>query len=85
MAHIETWYRCPVCNQAYGSQGEAIDCRNDHLIVSERWAVGKGGKAVRINDNCSINGYGGINWALKEADMSDLVEVRNLQLKERNS
>lgn len=63
MAHIETWYRCPVCKQAFGIQVDAIKCRNEHPILSERWAVGKEGKAVRIYDNCSIDGFGGENWA----------------------
>lgn len=71
MAHVETWYRCPVCHQAFGSQSEAIKCRNDHPIISEKWATGKNGKAVRIQDNCSLNGMGGLYWALKEADMDD--------------
>lgn len=82
MAHIETLYRCSIYNQAFGSQVDAIKCRNAHPILFERWAVGKGGKAVRIYDNCSIDGVGGVNWALKEADMSDLIEVRKQQLEE---
>jgi hypothetical protein len=83
MAHIETWYRCPACSQSYGSQREATNCRNAHPIISERWAGGKGGKAVRISENCSIDGYGGLKWALKEADLSDLVEVRKQQLRDK--
>lgn len=82
MAHIETWYRCPVCKQAYERQGDAISCRNAHSVTSERWAIGIEGKAVRINDNCSINGYGGVKWALKEADLSDFIEERKRQLGE---
>lgn len=82
MAHIETWYRCPVCNLAYDKQKEATGCRNAHPVKSERWAVGKDGKAVRIYDNCSLNGYGGVNWALREADLSDFIDERNRQLKE---
>ena len=81
MAHIETWYRCPICNKAHRSQIDAIKCRDAHPIVDEKWAVGKGGKSVRIYDNCSIDGFGGVNWALKEADMSDLIEVRKQQLR----
>lgn len=82
MAHIETWYRCPVCNHPYDSQGEAIKCRNNHPIMSEKLAVGKSGKAVRIYDNCSLNGYGGLNWALKEAELSDNIEERKRQLEQ---
>ena len=48
MAHIVTWYRCPVCNQAYDNEREAMRCRNQHPIRSELWAIGKGGKGVRI-------------------------------------
>ncbi|MGE5631605.1 MAG: hypothetical protein ACM3TR_10985 [Caulobacteraceae bacterium] len=80
MAHIEVWYRCPVCNLAYDNQREAIGCRNAHPVKSERWAVGNGGKAVRISDNCTPDGYGGVNWALREADLSDLIEERKRQL-----
>lgn len=82
MAHIETRYRCPVCNGSYKNQKKAISCRDSHSIRVERWAVGKGGKAVRINENCSIYGYGGVNWALKEADLSDFIEERKRQLEE---
>ena len=82
MAQIETWYRCPVCKKAHSNQGEAIKCRNSHLIITEKWAVGKSGKAVRIYDNCSLNGYGGLNWALKEAELSDDIEERRRQLEQ---
>lgn len=81
MAHIETWFVCPICKRTYGSQADAIKCRNKHPIMAERWAVGKGGKAVRIFDNCSLNGCGGENWALKEADLSDIIETRKQQLR----
>lgn len=82
MAHVEVWYRCPVYNQAYNDQREAIKCRNAHPVRSERWAVGKGGKAVRIFDNCALNGQGGLYWALREADLSDFIEERKRQLEE---
>lgn len=80
MAHIETWYRCP-CGAAYDTQREALHCSAAH-VRSERWAVGKSGKAVRIFENCAPNGRGGENWALREADLSDNVEERRRQLKE---
>lgn len=79
MAHIEIWYRCPVCNAAYTEYIEAVRCRNKHDIISERWAVGKE-KAVRIFDNCAPNGRGGLNWALNEADLSDDIDERKCQL-----
>lgn len=82
MARIETWYRCPTCNRIYDKLKDALSCKNQHQVMSERWAVGKGGKAVRINENCSLNGYGGINWALREADLSDFIDERKRQLKE---
>lgn len=80
MAHIETWWRCP-CGAAHDTQKEAISCAVTH-VKSERWAVGKGGKAVRIFDNCAPDGQHGIKWALQEADLSDVVEVRRRQLAE---
>jgi hypothetical protein len=83
MAHIETRYRCPVCNLAYDNQGEAIGCRNVHPVRLERWAVGKDGKEVRISDNSTLDGYGGVNWALKEADLSDFIEERKRQLERK--
>lgn len=82
MAHIEVWYRCPVCNGSYTTQGEAINCRNAHPIRAERWAVGKGGKAVRIFDNWALNSMHGITGALREADLSDDIEERKRQLEE---
>jgi hypothetical protein len=51
-------------------------------LFIRRWAVGKSGKAVRINDNCSLNGYGGLNWALKEAELSDNIEERKRQIEQ---
>lgn len=83
MAHIEIWYRCPVCNALYDKEPKADKCRNTHPVRAERWAVGKGGKAVRIYDDCTLNGHGGVNWALREADMSDFIEERKRQLEER--
>lgn len=82
MAHIETWYRCPVCQRPYDKQSKAITCRNAHPISAEKWAVGKGGKAVRIFDNCSLDGRGGLRWALKEADLSDNIKERAKQIEE---
>jgi len=82
MAHIETWYSCPVCNRAYNNQGKAIRCRNDHPVREEKWAVGKDRKMVRIFDHCALNGRGGVNWALREADLSDDIKKRAKQLEE---
>lgn len=80
MAHIETWYRCPVCGRAHGTYKEAVICKNKHDIQSEQWAVGTGGKAVRIFDNWAPDSLHGINGAQREADLSDFVEIRKKQL-----
>jgi hypothetical protein len=80
MAHIETWWSCR-CGARYGTQKEATSCAISH-VRSEQWAVGKGGKAVRISANCAPDGMYGVNWALREADLSDLVEERRRQLAE---
>lgn len=82
MAHIKTWYRCPVCKKAYMKQADAIKCRSLHPIIVEEWAVGESGKEVRIHENCSLNGYGGLNWALREAELSDNIQERKLQLEQ---
>lgn len=80
MAHIETYWRCR-CGARYDTQKEAIRCAISH-VRSEQWAVGKGGKAVRIFENHAPNSQHGINWALREADLSDFVEERRRQLAE---
>lgn len=82
MAYIETRYRCPVCNGAHDSHREATKCKNLHPINVERWAVGKGGKAVRIFDNQAPNAAFGVNTALREADLSDDPKERKRQLEE---
>lgn len=79
MAHIETWYRCP-CGAAYGSREEANRCAVRH-VHSERWAVGRGGKAVRIWNNTAPGSMYSSEWALREADLSDNIEERKRQLK----
>lgn len=81
MARIETWHRCPVCHKYFDKQYDAISCRNAHPIETERWAVGKDGKAVRIFDHCALDGCGGLKWALQEADLSDDVKERAKQLR----
>lgn len=76
MAHIEIWYRCPVCKNAYRNEKGAKICRNRHSIITERRAVGKGGKAVRIDEIREEA------WALREADLSDFIVERKRQLRE---
>ncbi|MFA5383976.1 MAG: hypothetical protein WC364_04830 [Eubacteriales bacterium] len=77
MAHIEVWCRCPTCQRLYFKEKEALVCKNSHSIRFERWAVGKTGKAVKINEHCS--GIYGEKWALKEADMGDFNSERKEQ------
>ena len=66
MAHIETWWRC-ICGAAFSTQKEAISCAIRH-VTAEKWAVGKGGKRVRIFDNWASDSCHGINGAMIEAD-----------------
>ncbi len=77
VAHVETWYRCP-CGAKFNTRNEARQCAVSH-IRPEQWAVGRGGKAVRIYENCAPNSMGGIYTALQEADRSDLMPT-NLRL-----
>ena len=77
VAHVETWYRCP-CGAKFNTRNEARQCAVSH-IRPEQWAVGRGGKAVRIYENCAPNSMGGIYTALREADRSDLIPS-NLRL-----
>lgn len=78
MAHIEIWYRCP-CGAHHKTQKEAVKCAAGH-VRAERWAVGKGGKAVRIFENWSEDSMHGASGALREADLSDFIEERRRQL-----
>ena len=78
MAHIETWYRCPVCDRLYDKQKEAITCRNNHPISVEQWAIGKSGKAVKVQENWSD----ATGRAMREADLSDNIHERARQLKD---
>jgi len=71
VAHVETWFCCPICNRAYSEQRDAARCRNQHPIIVERWAIGKSGKAVRIFDHWAPDSMHGMNGALREADLSD--------------
>lgn len=68
MAHIEIWWRCPVCKKAHDTCADAIKCRNSHPIVSERWAVGNNEAAYKINKNVEPGWVGSEEWAMKLAD-----------------
>jgi hypothetical protein len=74
MAHVETWWRCPGCHRKHDTQKKAEKCAVTH-VHSEQWAVGGGGKAVLV-------AYRGLEWALREADLSDFIEERKRQLAE---
>jgi hypothetical protein len=80
VAHIEVCYRCPACDRGYDTRRKAIDCRNSHPAIEEKWAIGKGGKGVRIYDNWAPSSRHGIIGALREADLSDNIEERKRQL-----
>ena len=66
MAHMETWYKCPVCNGTFYSRDEANKCAISH-VYSERWAVSHKypGKAVKVLS------YRNEMQALEEAEMKD--------------
>lgn len=74
MAHIEVWWRCPGCNRTWTEQREAVKCAASH-VRAERWAVSDRypGKAVACN-------YRGETFALREADLGDLIENRERDL-----
>ncbi len=80
MAHIEIWYQCPICRKKYNDQRKANICKNRHPVIEETWAVGESGKGVRIFDNWAPDTMHGINGAMIEADLSDFVEERKIQL-----
>lgn len=79
MAHIERWYQCPVCDRWHDTPREAQLCRNNHPVREARWAVGTE-KSVRISERAAPNSLYGEQWALREADLSDFIEVRKQQL-----
>ena len=76
MAHIEIWWKCPGCHRHYDTQREANRCAISH-VRPEKWAVSDKypGKNVACN-------YRGEKWALREADLSDLIEEREKDLAE---
>ncbi len=81
MSRVEERYRCPACGGLWKTYREAVICRNRHPIKSELWAMNAvSRKAVRINENCTPDGYGGIKWALREANLSDNKILRKKQL-----
>ena len=79
MARIEIWYKCP-CGVWYTTQKEAIKCAVSH-VVSGKFAVGSH-KSVRVYDNHAANSLHGMIGALREADLSDIIDVRKKQLTE---
>lgn len=74
MAHIEVWWPCPCCTRVWTEQREAVKCAASHVraarfAVSDRYP----GKAVACN-------YRGEAFALREADLGDLIEDRERDL-----
>jgi len=69
MAHIETWWKCPVCHCCFTLRREAEACARKH-VRAEKWAVSDiyPGKAVACN-------YRGEAFALREADKPDLTSL----------
>ena len=76
MAHIETWWRCPGCHRCWDTKREAAKCAASH-VRAERWAVSDRhpGKAVACN-------YRGDAFALREADLSDFIDEREIELEQ---
>lgn len=48
---IVTYHKCPVCNARYTSLNEAVRCRNQHLIKTEKWFILPDGSGMRTPDN----------------------------------
>ena len=82
MAVVRKRYKCPVCQSSYGTYKDAVVCRNTHSIIEELWAVSKSGKGTRIYDNRAPGSVGSMEWALREAELSDYPEERKRQLAE---
>ena len=80
MAHLERLYRCP-CGALHDTFEMAMNCAR-RQIREEKWAIGESGKGVRIFDNYPAESKHGIIGALREADLSDLLELRERQLEE---
>lgn len=80
MAHLETRYQCPICHRWWSSRKEAETCRNTHPITEALWAIGRDGKKVMAYGNCKEGSRGSIQWAMREADLSDDINVRRRQL-----
>ena len=78
MATIEKRYRCPACDRCHSSYDEIYDCVRARVSV-ELWAIGKGGKGIRIGGPCGIS----YEKAMIEADLSDDINQRKQQIEER--
>lgn len=85
MAYVKTVYLCPVCKERYDKMNDAIACRNQHTIESQRWAVGAGGKKVLIHECSAPNSWGSEQWALRESELSDVIPERKKQLEAREA
>lgn len=76
MAHLEDRWRCDGCRATFSTLSDAQRHALRH-IRKEQWAVSDKhpGKEVACN-------YRGVQWALREADLSDFVEERKRELAE---
>ena len=76
MAHLEDRWRCTECRQTFRTLRDANLHALRH-IAKEQWAVSDRhpGKEVACN-------YRGTKWALREADLSDLITERQRELAE---
>lgn len=72
MAYIRLYYVCPTCGISHKTFNEASECRRMHLIVTEKWAVGKNGKSVMFHENAVPGSVGSKEWALVEAERDDM-------------
>jgi len=82
MAELKRFFKCPTCKCRYSALDKAVKCRNNHEIREELWAISKSGKGVRVSPNSAPNGLYGMEWALREADLSDDINERRQQLEQ---
>lgn len=78
MAYLKTLWCCPVCKSCWDEQREANRCAISH-VQAQTWAIGKY-KNVRVFENWAPDSIHGVRGALREADLSDIIEERRMQL-----
>lgn len=75
MARIIKFFVCPVCKRRYDTCNEAMSCKNQHPIIIEDWAEGKGRKRVKVGGDGRT-----MEQALFEADLPDDIKERAQRL-----